>query len=166
MHSLILLLGGNKGNTEKIFRSALTKLSECVGTVQQSSSLYSSESWGFFADSAFLNQVLMVYTHLSADEALQECLRIETELGRERTCSLEYESRSIDIDILFYDSEVVDKPHLTIPHPHIQHRRFTLEPLVELIPNFVHPVLNQTTTELLQNCTDSLWVHKVAPKTF
>ncbi len=161
----ILLLGGNQGPVAENIRKAEELLAITVGNILQKSSLYESEPWGFEAKQNFLNEILVIETQLSPDALLQNILSIEERLGRKRhqdRWDQGFESRPIDIDILYYDSLVLQTNNLEIPHPGIPKRRFTLEPLNELLPGFVHPVLKKTQAELLKNCNDNGKVEKIA----
>lgn len=147
-----LLLGSNLGDRQRILRRAATMISQQVGPITALSSLYETAPWGVKEQPAFLNQVAEVQTDLAPEEVLRHVLEIEQRLGRVR-----YErwgARHLDIDILYFDSLVMDTARLTIPHPRLHERRFTLVPLVELMPDYVHPVLGQTTLELLATCPD------------
>src|SRR5690606_6131161 len=128
-----------------------------VGPIVQSSSLYETAAWGKTDQPAFLNQVLEVKTVLSPEQVLQGINQIEQELGRIR--HEHWGARVIDIDILFYDQLILQTQRLTIPHPQLHLRRFTLLPLSEIAPQLMHPVLNQPVTQLLQDCPDKLPVH-------
>jgi len=97
--------------------------------------------------------VLVVSTHLTPHQILGKILQIEKELGRERT-GKNYSSRTMDIDILFYEQEIIDTPDLIIPHPQLHKRRFTLIPLNEILPDWNHPGLNQSIRSLLEQCAD------------
>ena len=127
---------------------------ESIGRILQESSVYESEPWGFKAEQAFLNQVLLVETDLLPLELLEKCQQIENTMERVRA-SDQYISRTMDIDILFYNSEIIELPQLVIPHNRLHERKFTLEPLNEIAPDFVHPKLNKKIGELLQSCKDS-----------
>ncbi len=155
-----LLLGADIGDKRTTFAKAKLLVSERVGRVVRESSLYESEAWGFESSTTFLNQVLEVKTPLPPQELLDVIHEIETELGRIRSGN-GYESRLIDIDILFYESLVLDTPALVIPHPHLHKRMFTLAPLNELIPNFIHPALHKTIADLYTECTDKGLVRKI-----
>ena len=96
----------------------------------------------------FVNAVVEAKVTLSADELLAECQRIELQLGRKRTDDKKYEDRTIDIDILFYGKEIINKENLIVPHKFVHLRAFTLVPLLELIPDFEHPVLHKSIAEL------------------
>ncbi len=156
MPKLYLLLGGNLGDRINYLHKACEKIALQVGTVQNNSKLYETAAWGKTDQPSFLNQVLEVHTLLQPEQVLQTINGIEQELGRERF--EHWGSRVIDIDILFYDEVVLQTQRLTIPHPHLHTRRFTLAPLAEIAPDLVHPVLHQTIFELLADCPDKLAV--------
>lgn len=107
----------------------------------------------------FLNQVIAVKTKLEPEELLQVVLHIEQQTGRQR--DVKWGPRTLDLDILLYNSDVISTPDLTIPHPFLPERRFTLAPLCELAPGLVHPVLHKTMQQLLDECPDPLEVKKV-----
>lgn len=159
MSTCYLLLGTNMGEKEQNLRLAFDAISDEIGSVITASSIYYTSAWGKEDQDDFLNQVLKIETEQPAVEVLRLCLTIEKELGRIR-----YErwgSRLIDIDVLYYDHEVVNQSNLVIPHPEIQNRRFTLVPLVELDEDFVHPVLAKSQKQLLDACPDQLEVKKL-----
>ncbi|MFD3000480.1 2-amino-4-hydroxy-6-hydroxymethyldihydropteridine diphosphokinase [Pontibacter toksunensis] len=158
MPELYLLLGGNLGDRTSYLADACKSISASVGIITQSSKLYETAAWGKTDQPAFLNQVLEVQTKLSPEEVLQKIHIIEQELGRVR---LEHwGARVIDIDILFYDQLVLQSQRLTIPHPQLHLRRFTLMPLAEISPRLVHPVLEKSVEDLLATCPDALEVWK------
>ncbi len=155
MNKCILLLGGNLGQVQSNFTQAKTKIEHRIGRVVQKSGIYQSEAWGFESSDLFLNQVVIVETEQSPSEVLQKTQHIESEIGRkEKTQHLAYASRLIDIDILFFDSKIVESEDLIIPHPRLHLRNFTLMPLVDVIPEFIHPVLKKNMTELLKESPD------------
>ena len=120
------------------------------------SSFYETAPWGFECDENFLNQVVVFQTRLSAFDFLQRCLETEKRLGRIRLAGgPRYSSRPIDIDLLFYDSVILNTPDLILPHPRMQERNFVLTPLAEILPDFVHPVFQKTIATLLQVSSDS-----------
>jgi 2-amino-4-hydroxy-6-hydroxymethyldihydropteridine diphosphokinase len=161
MKKVYLLLGGNLNNRESLIEKARTAISERAGKLLEQSSVYETEPWGFETKDTFLNQVVLIETKLKPSELLDTLLRIEYELGRTRTYN-GYESRLIDIDILFYEEEVISNNELVIPHPRIQERMFTLKPLQEINGSFVHPVLKKSIRQLVAECTDKLKVSKLS----
>lgn len=160
MTKLYLLLGGNLGDKEKIFSEAQINLYNLLGEITAQSAVYETEPWGFESTDLFWNQVLEITTSLSPEEVLRKTQQTELELGRIRK-SNQYDSRIIDIDILFYEEKIVELPNLIIPHPRIQERKFVLIPLNEIAPNLKHPVFQKTVSQLLAECTDQLRVEKV-----
>jgi len=155
MNNVYLLLGSNLDNRENMIRQAVEEIAAKVGTICQSSSVYESEPWGFKAEKSFLNQVVKVETGLGAVELLDKILEIEERLGRRRELNTEgYFSRTIDIDILFYNDEIIQGDRLQIPHPHIPQRMFTLLPLCELNGSLIHPVYNKSLEDLRAECPD------------
>ena len=129
----------------------------------QTSSLYESEPWGFEAPVAFLNQVVCVETRLSPMELLKVTQMIEQRAGRvEKSSGGAYASRTLDVDILFYDEERVLLPDLTVPHARMAERRFTLLPLAEIAPEKIHPVFKKSCRQLLNECKDegNVWKYK------
>jgi len=159
MNQTYLLIGGNLGNRQKNLEKAMELIAAKAGQVGKSSSLYETEAWGMRDQPAFLNQVLVLFTKLDPRQLLSIILDIEHQMGRERT--QKFGPRAIDIDILFYNEAIIDEPGLTIPHPQLHLRKFTLEPLHEIAPSLVHPVLNKTITDLLKDCPDPLAVKKL-----
>ncbi|MBO4751789.1 MAG: leucyl/phenylalanyl-tRNA--protein transferase [Bacteroidales bacterium] len=169
-HSVALSLGGNQGDVAGTMNRACEMISESVGPICCFSRDYESEPWGFdHPVPNFLNRCVVVDTDLSPREVLENIMEIEKRLGRQRSSvsgkgSLQnsqfeiqnshYSSRPIDIDILFYDSRVLNEPDLQVPHPRLHLRRFVLEPLAELMPSFRHPVLKKSVLELLNECED------------
>ena len=155
MDKLVILLGSNIGNKKVLLLRAKQLLEAQLGKCLQISSLYESEAWGFKSENTFLNQVLSFETKLNPKKVLQIGLEIEKELGRIKKNG-SYISRTIDVDILFYGDKIIDEIDLEIPHPRLHLRRFTLVPLAELMPNFVHPKLKKTINELLLSCQDKI----------
>ena len=141
METVFLLLGGNIGDRENVIYNAISLIKSNIGTVLQVSSIYETEPWGMLNAKSFLNIAVKLTTELAAFELLDALLKIEEQLGRKRNpAAMEYESRPIDIDIMFYGSCVIQTNQLTIPHPHIQSRKFVLVPLCEIAADFIHPV--------------------------
>lgn len=146
------LLGANLGDRVQTLYRAVALIMERVGTVVQQSVLYETAPWGILDQPAYLNQVLAVKTMLLPEDVLVQTQIIEQELGRIRF--EKWGARVIDIDMLYYDHLVQQSDILTIPHPYLHQRRFTLVPLAEIAPNFVHPIFKKTTRELLTECAD------------
>ena len=157
MNNVYLLIGGNVGNRLQNLRHAVEQLSDW-GTVTQQSAVYETAAWGKTEQEPFLNQALELQTTLAPQALINTILHIEEEMGRMRT--EKYGPRIIDIDILFFNSEIIREPHLTIPHPEIQNRRFALVPMQEMAPQLIHPVLHKTMRQLLEECPDTLAVRK------
>ena len=151
-------MGGNLGDRTLYLQQARKTIANQVGTIVRASALHETAAWGKTDQPSFLNQVLEVETILRPEDVLQTINTIEHELGRIRV--EHWGARVIDIDILFYDDLVQQTQRLTIPHPQLHLRRFTLLPLYEIAPDLVHPMLNQTIAELLGNCPDELEVRK------
>jgi 2-amino-4-hydroxy-6-hydroxymethyldihydropteridine diphosphokinase len=156
---IFILLGSNKGNRGGYIQKAKEEIAAECGLIAGQSGIYETSAWGFTDQHAFLNQVIEIQSGLSANALLNKLLAIEGRLGRER--SRKWGPREIDLDILFYGNEIRVSNSLTVPHPEIQNRRFTLVPLVEIAEGFYHPVLKKTCKQLLSECTDALEVKKV-----
>lgn len=151
----LILLGGNQGKRIEFLGEARQEISQSLGPITGLSSIYETEAWGMENAQPFLNQVIRVETNLSAFELMHTLLEIEQKLGRNRkTVTDGYADRTIDLDLLYYGVEIIQEKELIVPHPRIQDRRFTLVPLCEIAPDFVHPVLAKTQSELLQSCQD------------
>lgn len=142
-----------------MIRQAEAAISEKIGRIESSGSFYRTAAWGNPDQADFINRVMMVVTDLSAREVMENILEIETGMGRVR--SVKNAPRTIDIDILFYNTEIIREDGLSIPHPHIQDRRFVLVPLSEIAPELIHPVSGKTAVEMLTECTDMLSVDKI-----
>ena len=141
-------LGSNIGDRAENIEKALLLISARVGKVLHISSFYESEAWGYHSNNKFLNIAAAVETTLLPEKILQKIKKIESILGRNEKKSDSYEDRLIDIDILFYNDLIFCAAQLVIPHPHIEKRKFVLVPMLEIAPDFVHPVLQKTMREL------------------
>jgi len=155
MALVYLSLGSNKGDRIGYIQQATSLLNgfENINVVQ-SSSLYETEPWGVNSENWFVNAVIQVSTTLSPKNLLTQCQKIENMLGRDRILEGKYGDRNIDIDILFYDdviiSETYDEGSLIIPHAHFHERAFTLVPMLELAPDFYHPVYRKTIKDMYE----------------
>jgi 2-amino-4-hydroxy-6-hydroxymethyldihydropteridine diphosphokinase len=153
LHTAYLLLGSNRGDRFSILNQARQSIDDQAGKIRQVSSVYESVPWGFTDETMFLNQVVCIETKLTPQELLGVLMSIETKLGRIRHTD-GYASRLIDIDILFFDNIILNEENLTIPHPRLHERMFTLLPLAELNEDLTHPVLQLTVRDLLRQCED------------
>lgn len=158
MVNVYLLLGSNLGDRAAYLQQAIQHIESRVGQLTIASGIYQTQSWGETDAPDYLNQVLLITTQLSARQVLNEILAIELQLGRER--KEKWGSRTLDIDILFYGDEVINEPDLIVPHPQLHKRRFTLEPLAQIAPHFIHPVLQKSVGQLKNELTDTLDVKK------
>ncbi len=159
MNRSFLLIGGNIGDRNLHLKKARKLIKQMAGKIITSSSVYETAAWGIEDQPAFLNQVLLVETLLNAEDLLACLLLIENKMGRIR--SVKFGPRIIDLDILFYNDEVVETADLKIPHPALEFRRFALLPLDEIAGSFIHPTLHKTVHELLLQCTDPLQVTRM-----
>ena len=155
-YEVYLLFGSNLGERAANIANAVTLLEGSDIRVIKLSSLYETEPWGNKDQPKYINQAGKFNTTLPADQLLKTILETEQKMGRKRT--EKWEPRIIDIDILFFDNQVIDEKDLKVPHPEIENRRFALIPLLEIAPGFEHPVLKKNVKELLDKCTDAMVV--------
>jgi 2-amino-4-hydroxy-6-hydroxymethyldihydropteridine diphosphokinase len=155
MPQTYLLVGGNLNNTLEKFERLFSLLQERIGEIVQKSSYYQSDACGFESEHTFINIALCLQTELSPFDLLKETKFIEKELGRTEKTSTNYQDRTMDIDIIFYDNEIIKTPNLEIPHPKMHLRKFVLIPLNEIAANFMHPVLKKRVSELFILCNNS-----------
>jgi 2-amino-4-hydroxy-6-hydroxymethyldihydropteridine diphosphokinase len=148
-----LILGGNQGNRVEIISKAIDLVTSMIGRKLAISAYYESESWGFKSE-LFVNQAVIIDALLSPSELLSVTQQIEGLLGRVRNTE-GYEARTIDIDLLYFDSLVISERNLQIPHPKIAERRFVLIPLAEIAPDFRDPVTGITVFQMLAQCSDT-----------
>ena len=158
MARVVLLTGGNSGDVKRTLQAAQQLVNAKVGAVLRCSHRYETKPWGFDADGVFSNQALEVSTDLLPLEVLDAVQAIERELGRNRAAEavekartgVNYTSRPIDIDILFYDDEVIREERLAVPHPRLAEREFALVPLCEIMRLRRHPVTGETVGGMLE----------------
>jgi 2-amino-4-hydroxy-6-hydroxymethyldihydropteridine diphosphokinase len=154
MNGIYFIIGGNLGDRLALIEDCKHKIEKEIGIISRSSSIYESASWGETDNPNYLNQVLYVESIFSAKEVLEKALEIEKKLGRTR--DKKWESRLIDIDILFFNDEIIDEKDLKIPHPHLQNRKFVLVPLNDIASELIHPILKKSMMVLLDECQDNL----------
>ena len=149
---VFISLGGNLGNTLEIFKNSYIEIEKKIGRISTFSKIYQTAAWGKTDQADFLNQVIQAETNLDPEKIMSELLEIELFFGRRR--DVIWGPRILDLDILFLGNQIVSSENVDIPHPQIAHRRFVLIPMAEIAPEFLHPVLQQTRLELLEQTTD------------
>ena len=148
MAIVYLGLGTNIGNKRRNMITAAALLAERVGDVLALSNFYETEPWGFESENFFLNAAVKMKTSFLPLELLQITQQIEKELGRTEKSNVVYHDRIIDIDILLYDDEILQTPELTLPHPLMHERKFVMDPLSEIAPFVIHPILKERVIDL------------------
>ena len=154
MNTLYLVTGGNIGDRKNILEKAGDLIKKKIGKILKSSLIYETDAWGNTDQPSFYNQVHIIESSFSAEEIMNKILAIEKQMGRVRT--FKNAARIIDIDILFFNNEIINTPDLIIPHIEISNRRFVLRPLSEISPGLIHPVLKKSVADLLSECKDPL----------
>ena len=153
--SVYIALGSNTGDKFQYLQLAVNEIHQKIGAIQIISKVFSSPAFGFEGDD-FFNACLLVNTNLKPKKVLSLLLAIEKDLGRLPSVKDIYESRCIDLDIIFFNDQIIQTENVTIPHPQMQKRNFVLTPLKEIAPNFIHPILKKSITQLLTDCEDPL----------
>jgi len=148
MHNVFIAIGTNLGDKEENIRQSIKKMEQNNIHIIKKSNVYKTMPYGYKNQPVFLNCVVQAETMLSPEELLYTLLSIEKQMGRKR--KIHWGPRIIDLDIIFYDNLIIDSSNLKIPHPDMQNREFVLEPLCDIAPNFVHPILHKTMKELLK----------------
>ena len=159
-NKIILSLGSNQGDRKSWIQKAILAINNEVATVIAVSNLYESPAWGF-ESAAFYNCAILVHTAKSPSKVLQNILKIERDLGRIRNENQGYSARTIDIDIISFNDEIIETAALQIPHPQIQNRLFVLLPMKDVDTEFLHPKLLLSLTELIAACPDKGICHVV-----
>ena len=149
---IVLHLGSNLGDRHDQLQSALTLIKKFIGTISDVSSIYETAAWGHVPQAAFLNMAIKATTSLEPHKLIKYTQAIETLLGKD--IQERWGPRSIDIDILFYGDTIIDTEHLQIPHPRLQDRNFVLVPLLDITPDWEHPILLKQICILHDECTD------------
>jgi 2-amino-4-hydroxy-6-hydroxymethyldihydropteridine diphosphokinase len=160
-NKVVLGLGGNIGDVNSSLDEAVKLIHERVGEVLLKSSLYKTKAWGVEDQPDFLNQVIQISTNLRPIEVLKKSLEIELLLGRDRANQQKWNERVIDIDLLLYDDLVLNEKLLTLPHPHLHERNFVLSPMIEILPDIIHPLFKKSMNELKKECMDTLEATKI-----
>jgi 2-amino-4-hydroxy-6-hydroxymethyldihydropteridine diphosphokinase len=160
MHQVFLGIGGNIGEKLQNFKKVSNKIENLLGTIISISSIYETPPWGFESDNPFWNQVIHIETSYSAFELLEKIQNIEKDFGRKKT-KLNYADREIDIDILYFDDEIIESEKLIVPHPKIQLRKFVLVPLVEIAPELIHPLFRMNSRKMLEYCNDNSLIKRI-----
>ena len=150
MNRVYLSLGTNSGNKPINLLKALAFIAGKTGKISAISSVYETKPWGFESENKFLNMVVCVETLLPPTEILTLTQSIETTMGRTQKTSLSYQDRIIDIDLITYDDLIIQSENLQLPHPLFHKRLFVLEPLNEIAPDYIHPVLKKKVSELIE----------------
>lgn len=158
MSRVVLLTGSNHPDKEAILSRTASLLGERIGAITAASQIYYSEPWGFQAERAFANQALAIETTLSPHEVLNAALATEQTVGRDREAELReksatgerYASRTVDVDVMFYDDEIIDTPRLKVPHPLLHLREFALEPLCEIMAEYRHPQMGRMLKDIYE----------------
>ena len=148
-HIVYISLGTNLGNRTANLKRAIASLPPQM-TVKAKSNVYETPPWGYTEQDEFLNQAVQVTTYLEPEKLIKHIKRLEVAMGRK--ASFRYGPRLIDIDILFYDDEILDTPSLTIPHPNLHERGFVLLPMMDIAPDHVHPVMKKSIREIIGLC--------------
>ncbi|NJN50351.1 MAG: 2-amino-4-hydroxy-6-hydroxymethyldihydropteridine diphosphokinase [Polaribacter sp.] len=148
-----LSLGSNMGDKLAHLQNAINSIATNLGIILKISPIYQTDAWGFEGE-AFYNCCIKLSTYHAPDVLMDKILAIEKKLGRVRSNSENYENRSIDIDILLFDDEIIFSPDVIIPHPKMLERKFVLQPLADIASSFLHPIQKQQIQQCLQNCDD------------
>lgn len=161
MSKAYLSLGSNLGDKTSFLRSAIDQINRSCGKVEACSSFYSSAPWGFESSNDFINIAIILNTSFAPEKLLHRLQKIEILAGRTKKSDNYYHDRVLDIDIICFDDMIKNTPDLIIPHPHMQSRRFVLQPFADIAPHYTHPVFNKNIQQLLLECKDSSVCEKI-----
>ncbi|HLV38509.1 2-amino-4-hydroxy-6-hydroxymethyldihydropteridine diphosphokinase [Xanthomarina sp.] len=157
---IYISLGSNKGDRLKHLQDAINLIFKKIGKINIISKVYNTPAIGFEGDD-FLNCCVILETEVSPEKVMQQLLAIETSLGRIRGEQLGYQSRTIDLDILFVDEDIINTEILQVPHPELHKRKFVLKPLLEIAPKIHHPKLHKSIADLLNECEDTSEIESI-----
>ena len=160
MEQLVLSVGGNLGQREIFIAEAKLLLEKVLSCKAEASAIYETPAWGFKSSNAFLNAVFTFAMAELPKNLMGKIISIERQLGRKRSHSAGYTSRTIDIDVIAIGQQIISNDELIVPHPRMQDRLFVLKPMADICPEWRHPIFNQSTKELLQFCTDQSKIQK------
>jgi 2-amino-4-hydroxy-6-hydroxymethyldihydropteridine diphosphokinase len=160
MNNVYLLTGSNQGDRLSNLHRVKNLIEKRVGNLIHVSGIYETEPWGYASAKSYYNQCFFLNSTLEPENILREILGIEREMGRKRT-GKSYNDRIIDIDILFFNNEIIKTKELTVPHPRLHERRFVLVPLAEIAGDFIHPEFEISIREILESCDDKLIVNQL-----
>ncbi len=155
---LVLALGSNQGNRAFFLKTALSELVKNFGKCLAQSPIYETEPWGVNHSTSYLNQVLVFFTDENPDEILILTQEIEKKFGREKKGDLS--PRNLDIDILYLGHEIIQKPGMMVPHTRLIERKFVLQPLEDVLPDFIHPIFGERQQVLNQALPGTFWIKK------
>ncbi len=160
MSDIYLSIGGNLGDRLKNISLCQKAIEAQIGHIVTFSPVYETDPWGFEHERSFYNQVLLVQSNLLPEQVMQKCLKIEQSLGRKRHNTMEYAGRIMDIDIVFYDDQIIEGSDLIVPHPRFKDRLFVLVPLTDIAPDFIDPQSGKSIETLKENCQDKSGLRK------
>lgn len=162
MNEVFLCLGGNLGNRSQILTKSAHLIEKECGKIIKKSKIYETVAWGSKSQKKFLNEVIQIKTKYSAEQLLTKLLAIEKSLGRKRN-NIKNSDRLIDIDILFFNNEIIKNKSIEIPHPRLHLRNFVLKPLMDINKDLIHPALNKSIKKIYKNCGDTLAATEFTP---
>ncbi len=163
--TVYISIGSNVGQRKVNLQKAVFHIDKHIGSVTALSPLYNAPAWGFESED-FLNACVKLESELSPTKCLENVLAIEKQMGRERTASEGYQSRIIDLDIIYYGAAIINQDNLIVPHPRMAQRNFVLRPLADIAPQFYHPILKKDSRNLLQQCRDKSKPSKIKGKLY